>query len=179
MVYMNEIKKIDSELSDVLAGLDKTLETLDFELIGDLRNEELIKNHQYSGIYLIEIECTNSDMPFLTWFEEFKTKWEKEAYKKKWTPSIKKKRVKAHNELKRWMPIYIGKSRDISGRLLGHLNLRLDQPTTGLKLNARTNMDTENFRVSTIKVEVDNYDIILPIVERTLRDKINPLVGRQ
>ncbi|WMN69419.1 hypothetical protein NI387_06465 [Vibrio parahaemolyticus] len=87
---MNEIKKIDSELRDVLAGLDKTLETLDFELIGDLRNEELIKNHQYSGIYLIEIECTNSDMLFLTWFEEFKTKWEKEAYKKKWTPSIKK-----------------------------------------------------------------------------------------
>ncbi|EGR1569709.1 hypothetical protein AKH13_07640 [Vibrio parahaemolyticus] len=40
---MNEIKKIDSELSDVLAGLDKTFETLNFELIGELRNEELIK----------------------------------------------------------------------------------------------------------------------------------------
>ena len=35
------------------------------------------------------------------------------------------------------------------------------------------------FKVSTIKVEVKNYDIIMPQLERILRNKINHILGRQ
>lgn len=176
---MNRIIEIDKILTENLAGFKQIVESLSFDVVGDIRNEDLINKHDYSGVYLIEVESNTSCDDFKLWFNQFKVDWELPEYKKCWTPNTKKKRVEKHTALGEWVPLYIGKSKRVSKRLLTHLNLKLEQPTTSLKLNARTNMKSLNFRFSTIKVDVKNYDIIMPIFESILRDKINPILGRQ
>lgn len=176
---MSKIAKIDEDLTECLKEFSEVAANLNFEVAGDVRDEELIQEHKYPGVYLIEIECSGNDLDFSTWLDDFRNNWEDPTYKKKWTPNIKKKRIEKHHVLKNWMPLYIGKSKNVSKRVLEHLNLRLEQPTTGLKLKARTNMNSSNFRFSTIKVDVVNYDIIMPMTEKALRERINPILGRQ
>lgn len=176
---MNRILEIDKVLTEKLAGFIKIAESLSFDVIGDIRNEDLINEHDYSGVYLIEVENNTSFNDFQSWFYQFQSAWELPEYKKCWTPNSKKKRIDKHTALGQWVPLYIGKSKRVSKRLLTHLNLKLEQPTTSLKLKARTNMNSLNFRFSTIKVDVKNYDIIMPMLEKTLREQINPILGRQ
>jgi len=40
-------------------------------------------------------------------------------------------------------------------------------------------MSGQRFRLSTIPVEVKNYDLIVPKLEAALRDVHNPILGRQ
>jgi hypothetical protein len=75
--------------------------------------------------------------------------------------------------------VYLGKSKRVNKRLWEHVNLPIEKPTTALKLASRTNMNLNDFRFSTIKIEVVNYDLIMPQLESSLRDKHNPLLGRQ
>jgi hypothetical protein len=128
---------------------------------------------------LIEVENNTTCDDFESWFNQFQFNWELPKYKKCWTPNSKKKRVEKHTVLGQWIPLYIGKSKRVSKRLTTHLNLKLEQPTTSLKLKARTNMNSLNFRFSAIMVDVKNYDIIMPMFEKILRDQINPILGRQ
>jgi hypothetical protein len=176
---MNRILEIDKVLTEELAEFIQIAESLNFDVIGDIRNEDLINEHDYSGVYLIEVENNTSCDDFESWFNQFQIDWELPKYKKCWTLNSKKKRVEKHTVLGQWVPLYIGKSKRVSKRLLTHLNLKLEQPTTSLKLKARANMNSLNFRFSTIKVDVKNYDIIMPMLEKTLRDQINPILGRQ
>ena len=44
---------------------------------------------------------------------------------------------------------------------------------------ARKNLKDETFRLSAIKIEVENYDAIVPRIEWQLRNRINPIIGKQ
>jgi hypothetical protein len=107
--------------------------------------------------------------------------WVTDDYERKHVPNPKKKRVAAHagKPLPAWLPLYLGKSRDIAGRVLGHLHLKLDQPTNALKLRERSNITGQRFRLSTLRIDVDNYDLIMPRIESALRNLHNPILGRQ
>lgn len=48
-----------------------------------------------------------------------------------------------------------------------------------MRLKAHTEQANETFRVSTLELDVDNYDTIAPLVESVLRDELNPIVGKQ
>lgn len=48
-----------------------------------------------------------------------------------------------------------------------------------MKLLARENLQDQIYRLSKIRFDVRNYDTILPKVESQLRDRINPLIGKQ
>ncbi|WP_157970322.1 hypothetical protein [Albibacterium indicum] len=85
----------------------------------------------------------------------------------------------AHKELKEWIPLYIGKSRNIASRIHGHIFRELDKTTFAMKLKSRENLYGQRFRISYIKLDVNNYDMLVPYVERRLRNKINPIVGKQ
>ena len=37
----------------------------------------------------------------------------------------------------------------------------------------------ETFRLSTISLQVVKYNVIMPRIEQLLRDRINPILGRQ
>lgn len=75
--------------------------------------------------------------------------------------------------------MYIGKSNNINGRVREHIHKRLDQHTFALKLNEREHAKKETFRLSIIQIPTENYNMIMPVVESTLRKKINPIIGRQ
>jgi len=75
--------------------------------------------------------------------------------------------------------LYIGKSRNIGSRIHGHIYKELHKTTFALKLQARKNLKNEIFRLKTIRIDVKNYDAIVPRIEWQLRNKINPLIGKQ
>ena len=133
----------------------------------------------YPGVYLIEIKNNNTFNTFSKWLEDFKPKWEDERYVKSYTPNLKKKRIRNHHELEEWIPLYIGISKRIEGRVHEHIFKELHKTTFALKLNAREFLFTERFRLKTINCPVDHYNIILPIIESKQREKINPLIGKQ
>ena len=165
--------------------MKKITEKLEFqEIIQFILNDEAKQaipwgDIEYSGIYLIEIKNCNKFSNFNDWVENFRTKWHDLKYLKNFTPNIKQKRVDAHKQLGEWIPIYIGKSKNIRERVNGHIFKDLYKTTFAMKLFARENLKDETFRLSTIRIEITNYDAIIPIVESQLRDKINPLIGRQ
>jgi len=182
---MNEIDRIDKELTISVNALTKEVENLIFNEICEFN---LNKTHipeipwgtlKYPGIYLLEIKNNEKFNSFESWVTDFKEKWEDEKYLKCFTPNLKKKRIEKHTELKEWIPIYIGKSKKIEGRIHEHIFKELNKTTFALKLNARENIENERFRLKTIKCEVDNYNLIVPSIESQLRNKINPLIGKQ
>ena len=49
--------------------------------------------------------------------------------------------------------------------------------TGGLKLASRKNVKLSEFRLSTIRLKLQAYDSIMPIIERAMRCKLNPIAG--
>lgn len=181
---MESIKEIDTALSEILNSLEGEVTKLKFEEICEFK---LNKQHipeipwgtlNYSGVYMLEIKNQRNQCSFKSWVDEFRTKWEV-GYKEHFTPNLRKKRIEKHVELKEWIPIYIGKSRSIMGRVHEHIFMDLHKTTFALKLNARENLHDELFKLHTIKCEVKNYDWIVPLIESKMRNTINPLLGRQ
>jgi hypothetical protein len=178
---MQKIRDLDAELTRVFADFEALAATLEFQEICELVDVETVTQQHYPGIYRIDIHTGAAHTSFETWYEWFRREWVTEEYERKHVPNPKKKRVVAHmtKPLPQWMPLYLGKSRDIAGRVLGHIDLKLNQPTTALKLKERRNMAGQRFRLSTLRIEVENYDLIMPQVESALRDHCNPILGRQ
>lgn len=78
------------------------------------------------------------------------------------------------------MPIYVGKAKRVGARLAQHSHLRLDAPTTSLKLVERGLWEPHTYRVKMIPLTgVANYDLIAPRLESAIRNHVNPLLGRQ
>jgi hypothetical protein len=78
-----------------------------------------------------------------------------------------------------WLPLYIGKNKDIYKRIIEHIDLSPEKNTYAMKLRHRINTHGLEFRVTTLEFEVTNYDFIIPHIERSLREKYNPLIGKQ
>jgi hypothetical protein len=176
---MNELESIDEEMKILYERLKKQIQTLEFEVQYEVKLQKdmdlsFLKNLKFQGVYLFEI----STQRWKT-LNDFISRWEDEKYIKHWTPNPKKTRVQYHKELIEWMPIYLGKSRNVGKRVTEHFNLNLHKPTTAMKLLARENLYGEMLRISSIRLDIFNYDWVVPIVETELRDKINPILGRQ
>lgn len=176
----NEILTIDKRLSSLLVGFGDLAKQLEFSLIGSLSDQKLIDSQDYPGLYKIDIK-TSGFADFQEWFNSFELAWKDAAYVRQFTPNPKEKRVAKHRggHLEEWIPLYLGKSKRISKRIWEHVNLPMEKPTTALKLASRANMDLNNFRFSTIQIDVTNYDLIMPQLESSLRNKHNPILGRQ
>lgn len=139
------------------------------------------ENLGYKGIYLIEIQNPKTHHSFQSWIQEFQRHWLDERYKYKFVANPKKSRIEQHLKLVEWewIPLYIGKSNKISHRVNEHIYLSLEKTTFALKLASREHLKDYKFRLSSIPVEVKSSDIILPIIERSLRNRLNPIIGRQ
>ena len=178
------LEQIDIEINKQLELLKNEVKLIDLEEICEFKIDEAGKKIPwndlvYKGIYLFEIKNDNRFADFDSWIKNFKEVWESEDYLKKFTPNTKKIRIKAHTELNDWIPIYIGKSRNIGSRIHGHIYKELHKTTFALKLMARTNLKDQTFRLKSIKVDVHNYDSIVPKIEWQLRNRINPIIGKQ
>jgi len=180
---MLRLKKVDDEFDLQVQTIATIIDDLNFQPqfifeLNDSIDYKVINSLNYKGVYLIEIE-TNPQLNYEEWLAKFKIEWEDPLYKRHFVPNIKLKRTKEHKELKEWFPLYIGKSKLISIRIKEHLDFKLTRNTTALKLRERTNLYGNRFRISTIEVDVKNYDQILPQIETVLRNRLNPIVGRQ
>ncbi len=188
----NLILEIDEKCND----LKKSLLNLGDEAYNSLRNSKEIcqftlSNENlilpeldkltYQGIYFFEIKNNTDFKTFGEWIDNFRPRWEKEI--KKHTPKIYSKWIEKHlksEELKEWIPFYIGKSENIKSRLNEHI-INSSETTSSLKLNLRKNLSNETFRLKIVKIDIDNknYDLVLPTIELYLRNKISPIIGKQ
>ena len=154
----------------------------EFNLNDTAIRELSIDNHNYQGVYLIEIKNNNQSENFLQWSDDFVQRWNAKEYERKRTPRIIKSRLKNlrdRNELNDYIPLYVGKSRCIYKRIKEHLWMPLEKGTYALKLNGRKNLFGEVFRISAIQIKVINYNTIVPKIEEALRKDISPIIGRK
>lgn len=171
---------MDKKLASIFETFEELAGQVELQIVGDLKNDKLIREQVYPGIYLIEIKTGAEHSAFDHWITWFKSEWDHQRYAKQFVPTTKKKRIKGHGALKEWMPVYLGKSKRIAGRVIEHINLELEKPTFAMKLRARGDFFTNNtFRLSTAHIDIAHYDLIMPMVERSLRRRLNPIVGKQ
>ncbi len=176
----NALLKVDRQLNAVLSEFKEVAKQIKFRNVCDLSEREKISEQRYSGVYRIDIKVDGQFSTFEDWMRWFKPAWDIPELRKKFTPTTKLKRIKKHKRLRKWMPIYIGKHRRIDQRVFEHINLGPKKRTFALKLRARGKFFSNNtFRLCTVRINVTNYDLLVPILERELRDRENPLVGRQ
>ncbi len=181
---MNELDQLDSiftenrnRLNDIIKQfqfISKFEFTLNKDMVytqGDLIN--------YPGIYKIDIKIPEN-VELNDWIDKFEKQWGHEDYQRHFVPNIKKKRRNAfHLDITTWYPLYIGKSINISKRIRDHIHFKLSRTTTALKLLERVNIYGNEFRISTIEIQVKNYDLIVSEFENYFREEINPIIGRK
>lgn len=179
-IELQEIEKTLSETKDKLRTMAKILEFADpieFALKEEMSGTfDTIPKKK--GLYLFEILTSNIEnkADYMKWFE---ATWGSSDYRSENTPNAKKKRVRFHKIIPMWLPLYLGKAQDLRGRVNQHVFLDIKKPTTALKLLSRKNMHGQTFRVSTIQLDIKNWQMISPIFESVLRERINPILGRQ
>lgn len=182
---MNQFENLNIKLKVINDQLIEYAENLEFKVISEFTLENCKSiipwdNIEGNGIYYIEIKNHYHFNDFKSWVENFRNEWEDQIYKRRFVPNLQKNRIKAQQEkFDEWIPLYIGKSKNIRGRVWEHIFKDLSTNTFALKLNAREHAKKETFRLSIIQIPSENYDIIMPIIEKTLRKKLNPIVGRQ
>lgn len=176
---MERIEELDKLLTALFHNFDEISKEIVVPIICQLSDERVIAQQQYPGIYRIDVNTSGSNKDFKSWVTDFQCDWEHSDFKKKFTPNTKKKRIKCHNTLDEWLPIYLGKSKNVAARVLEHINLGIEKTTFALKLKARSNMANRQFRLSALRLQVKNYDLIAPALENALRNRFNPIIGKQ
>lgn len=129
------------------------------------------------GIYFFELKNSNRDLTPLNWKDNFAPRWKNENII--WYPGLKKGRINAHKVFEEWIPFYIGKSLNVGKRIHEHIYQLPYKTTFSMKLNARTNLHGEEFRISYVELNVVNYHMIAPVLESHFRNRFNPIIGKQ
>lgn len=176
---MHRLHTLDKQLTTLFSNFEDIAGELDLPVVCSLSDEKKIAEQAYPGIYLIDVSTAGTTCDLASWIETFRLEWEHADFKKKFTPNLKKMRIARHNQLLEWMPLYIGKSKNVGARVLEHINLGLDKTTFALKLKARPTMAKRMFRLHTLELRVSNYDLVVPTLEAALRNRFNPLIGKQ
>jgi hypothetical protein len=179
---MQRLLELDKTLSPLFTVIVKVAAEIDIPFVCPLEDETTIAAQNFPGIYRIDIATSTTPGASVTvsdWIEAFRVEWEHEDFKKKFTPNLKKKRIARHAVLPEWMPLYLGKSKNVSARVLEHINLALEKTTFALKLKARPSMQKHKLRLHALPVLVQNYDLVVPALESALRNRFNPLIGKQ
>lgn len=175
------IKDIDQKVTKILSDIEAYASLYTFKNVFEFnlhRNVQLPEISNKPGIYLFEIYISENKS-FVDWLNKFQPLWEHSDYQKSFTPNFKKKRIKENTNKNDWIPLYIGQSKKLSERIRQHLYLDIKKPTNALKLLSRTNIYGIKLRISIIEIDVKNNKIILPIIEHHLRERYNPVLGRQ
>lgn len=177
------MEEIDSQFDLAYLRLSSIASKLEFKCLCEFNLQELDTivwdKLNVQGIYLFEIRNNELYEDFPSWVQNFTDEWHDERYRKRFVSNIKAKRIRAHTELQTWIPLYIGKSKNIRERVHDHIFKGLEQTTFAMKLAAREHLKKETLRLSFIEVETAHYDWVMPVLERMLRDRINPIIGKQ
>ncbi len=183
MKVKDKLRVVDQDLNSLVAEIKECAKNAEFTEICEFEITDEILDIPWErlsgkGLYLFEIKNKDNYEIFDDWLDHFKDKWENKLYKKRFVPNFTKKYYQKHTEIEDWIPFYLGKRNDLYDRVKSHLYYPLERNTFAMKLMARENMKNEIFRLSIIKLDIENYDVIAPIMEKQLRTIINPVVGR-
>lgn len=174
--------EIDNNISREAEKLERLAQEMEFKEImvfnlGDASLKVPEELFAKKGLYFFELKNNHPDILPSTWHTNFESIWKNEEVT--WYPGLKKRRLYAHEKFNTWIPFYIGKSLTVGGRIHEHIYQPPHKTTFSMKLNARTNLIGEVFKVSWIELDVINYHMIAPTLELHLRNRLNPVIGKQ
>ncbi|MUV04599.1 hypothetical protein GN157_12855 [Flavobacterium rakeshii] len=191
MKYIEILNQFDASISAHISEFATHLNNVSFDtengvlftLSDDFDNTTFFSQVKKKGVYLFELNLDSdrlSGKKRETKIKNFAEDWSKKKHDSFFSSSVIKKRLSMYEKFdKQWLPLYIGKNKDIYKRILEHINLSTDKNTYAMKLKHRKNLHGLQFRVSVIEIDVINYDFIVPHIERILREKYHPLIGKQ
>lgn len=191
MSYNIIIEEFDSNITGYIDQLKEKIKDITFDtslsvpftISDQLDAKSLFIYKKKQGIYLFELNLDSGifkGSKRSTRISDFAKKWAKKKNDSFFSSSVIKKRLhlRTHYD-EQWLPLYIGKNKDLYKRIVEHIELSPQKNTYAMKLKHRPNVHGLEFRVSTIELDVKNYDFIVPHVERSLREEYHPLIGKQ
>lgn len=102
---MERLITLDGLFSPLFAEIGKVAPDIELPLICSLDDEVSITAHIFPGIDRIDICTADSTCNAPEWMERFRTEWEHDDFRKKFTPNLKKKRIAFHTSFPEWMPL--------------------------------------------------------------------------
>jgi hypothetical protein len=123
-----KISSFVEEISDKIKEISFNQEqATTFVLTNDLDSKSLFKNTKKQGVYLFEL---NLDSPNLvgtkkeTKIKNFANDWSKKKNDSFFSSSVIKKRLLLRENFnEQWLPLYIGKNKDVYKRIIEHIEL--------------------------------------------------------
>lgn len=191
MNYSEIVAAFDNKISTYISEIESSIEGISFDaatsicftISDEFDSKSLFQKPKQQGVYLFELNLDNPKLvgtKRATKIKNFSDSWAKKKNDSFFSSSVIKKRLVLRKDFnEQWLPIYIGKNKDIHKRIIEHIDLSPKKNTYAMKLKHRTNLHGLEFRVSIIAFDVANYDFIIPHIERTLRDKYIPIIGKQ
>lgn len=136
------------------------------------------KKYAVPGLYFFEVLRDQAELSTNEWGSAFCDLWNHKRLS--WASGTKKIRIAKHRDsIEAWLPLYLGKSKNVSRRIFEHVNQPADKPTFSMKMKARENLAGLTFKVGWISLAGLNYELLAPVLESTLRDRLHPIVGKQ
>lgn len=174
------IKDIEGKLEEINIILENYAKNSSFTFLdemnlGNLTETDLEELSGNQGIYYFEIKKEIS-CEFNLWIDDFKQRWSNTPVKN--SPKLIEKRLKNANHSE-WVPLYIGKSKNIKKRVWEHFSLGPNSSTYGMKLLSRDNIGSEIIRVGFITIDTSHYDLVMSKIESVLRNDYKPIIGKQ
>ncbi|WP_334125462.1 hypothetical protein [Empedobacter brevis] len=191
MNYKQIIHEFDQKVNIYIEELESKLDDINFDftkskcftLNEDFDSKKIFDDPNKKGIYFFEINLENLYPKVVkkkTKVADFIKDWAKKKNDSFFSSSVVKKRSNLYKDFdEEWLPLYIGKSKKINSRIIEHIDLSPNKNTYAMKLRHRSSLIGATYRVSVIELDVINYDFIAPHIERTLREKYKPIVGKQ
>lgn len=189
--YEKIIQDFDDHINNYVIELENKIDDINFDYVEaitftlseDLDTKSIFNKPNKKGVYLFELDIDSlypNKIQRKTKIKHFAEDWKKKKDDSFFSSSIIKSRQKLYEDFdEKWLPLYIGKCQKLNKRIIEHIDLSPKKNTYAMKLRHRSNLIGAQFRVSVIELDVKNYDFIVPHIERTLREKYNPIVGKQ
>lgn len=146
--------------------------------IDDFSNQEVELPGVYAFFILPKEQTNVADFPIL---------WDGDTTIKKYSKVVKKRFDERDKSMTSPYTLYVGKSEKIGGRLCEHIELDKDKSTYSLKLKGRRSL-FQAYEITYAFYEFKELDkgvpkeivqFVITNIERQLRDKMNPWVGKQ
>src|SRR5688500_9049227 len=117
--WVVKLKAIDNSLANESKALKELISSLTFLPVIEYKLGSEIPElppdiYQRKGIYFFELKIQEPQKELNVWIENFTFLWKNG--KVTWVPGIKKRRIRAHQVLDEWIPLYLGKSKNVGGR---------------------------------------------------------------
>lgn len=171
---------ITLNLNNILAQIEENKKTIDNNF-SEFKIENI--NNNSWGVYVFYINPKKK----IPTYNDLNNLWETDLKDKRLhSPKVIKSRFNALN-IGQSTCLYVGKSEDLEHRISQHIHQRTKYTTYGLKISEHDRLHSDNtFSYSYFIIKTnptdnirDGMKCLLVTLERHLRTRLNPLIGKQ